>query len=455
MKVIIIGAGDVGYNIGKTLIGEKKDVIFIDPDEEAIRRVRETLDVQAIKGSGSNPEILREAGIEKSDMLIAVTDSDEVNMIACLIAESLAKIHTKIARVRNEAYSTITKIFDRNHLDIDLQINPEKEAVKNILSLMEFPGTREVIDLADGKIRLVGIEIDDTSPFVGKTLEEIRISNPEYKILVIAIDRNHKVIIPKGKDLLLSGDHVFIIAEANKVFQVLRFMRKDVEQVRRVIIFGGGNIALYLAKEIEKRGHISTKLICPDEKRCHFFVESLEKTIVLLGDGTDDLLLREENIKECDFFIAISEDEEANVLASLLAKQLGATRVMTLVNRLAYIPLISTLGVDYVINPQLAAVDRILRYIRKGKVLSVASMREQNAEVIEVVAMETSDLVNRPLKMVGFPKDAIVGAIVRGKETIIPHGGTIVEPGDRVIIFALKSAIKEVEKALMVKLEYF
>ena len=454
MKIIIIGAGDVGYHIAKTLSKENKDVVLIEPKEEAIRWVSETLDVQVIKGSGSNPRIIKEAGIEEADMLIAVTDSDEVNMIACLIAESQAKIPTKIARVRNEAYASDAKIFDQDHLDIDLRINPEKEAVDSILGLLEVPGAQEVVDFADGKIKLIGLELDESSPYAGKTLQEIREINPEEMALVIAIYRNKQILIPKGKDTILPGDHLFIVAEAKRVSKMTQLMGNKIEPVKRVILHGGSNIGLYLAQELEKTP-VSTKIICQDQKRCGLLVEELDRTIVLHGEGTDESLLREENVQDCDFFVSVSEDEEANVLVSLLAKQLGAKRVMSLVNRMSYLPLISTLGVDVVINPQLAAVNRILRYIRKGKVLSVAIMREEEAEAIEVVAMETSDLVNRPLKSIRFPRNAIIGAVVRNGETIIPYGETIIQPGDRVLIFARKSAIKAVEKALTVKLEYF
>lgn len=456
MQIIVIGAGDVGYHIAQTLSRENHDVIVIETREDLARRVSENLDVQVVHGSGSNPDILHQAGIAESDMLVAATDRDEVNMIACLIASSQAKIPTQIARVRDEAYTRTIQSFDQKVLNIDLCIDPEREAAETAFKLIEIPGVREVVEFADGQILLVGVSVDDKSPLLGRPLQEFQAAESLFgRILIVALYRGAQLIIPRGKDEIQPGDELFIIAEKERVLPILQGLGKDVQPTRRVILFGDSKVALYLAHELETRRSIATKLICQDENRCTRLVEELDKVIVLHGEGTDQELLLQENVKDVDYFVTASQDEEANILVSLLAKRLGARRSMALVTGLSYISLISTLGVDVVLNPQMAAVNRILRYIRRGKVLSVATMSEERAEAIEVVALETSDLVNRPLKEIHFPRDAIIGAVVRDGQAIIPQGETVILPGDRVIIFAKRQAIPEVEKALTVKFEYF
>jgi trk system potassium uptake protein TrkA len=453
MRIIIIGAGDVGYHIAQTLSREKHDVVVIEGREDLSRRVSDNLDVQVVTGNGSNPDILREAGIGEADMLVAVTDRDEVNMIACLIASSQAKIPTKIARVRDEAYSHF--IMSRRALNIDLCIHPEREAVQTALRLIEFPDVREVVEFAEGRILLLGVSVDDKSPLVDRPLQEFQNEESRNgKILIIALYRGSQLIIPRGEDVVRSGDELFIVAAKERVSQVLHSLGRNAQSSRRVILFGDSKVAVFLAHELQNRP-VAVKLICQNERRCASLVEQLDKVMVLYGEGTDQDLLLEENVQGLDYFVSASEDEEANILVSLLAKRLGAKKSMALITRLSYLALITSIGVDVVLNPQMAAVNRILRYIRRGKVLNVATMGEEQAEAIEVVALETSDLVNQPLKKIRFPRHAIIGAILRGDDVIIPHGESVIHPGDRVIIFAKRQAIPAVEKALMVKLEYF
>jgi trk system potassium uptake protein TrkA len=455
VRIIVIGAGDVGFHIAQILSQEDHDVVVIELREDLARRVSEALDVKVVLGSGSNPDVLQEAGIEECDMLVAVTDKDEVNMIACFIASSQAKIPTKIARVRDEAYTRAIEGMDKGVLDIDLCIHPEREAAETALKLIEYPGVREVVEFAESQLLLVGVTVRPDSPLAWRPLEQIRLEEAgDGKILIVALHRGSRLIIPRGKDRLEPGDEVFIITERERVFPILHAMGIETQPTRRVIIFGDSKVALYLAHGMEARS-IAAKLICQDEQRCNRLVEEFQKLIVLHGEGMDQDLLLEENVQGVDYFISASEDEEANILVSLLAKRLGARRSMALVTRLSYTSLVCTIGVDVVLNPQMAAVNRILRYIRRGKILSVATMGEEQAEAIEVEALETSDLVNRPLKSIRFPKDAIIGAVVRDGQITIPHGESIIRPGDRVIIFAKRQAIPAVEKALMVKLEYF
>ncbi|MDO9527825.1 MAG: Trk system potassium transporter TrkA [Syntrophales bacterium] len=454
MRIIIIGAGEVGYNIADILSKEGNDVVIIDKDEKQLRMVSENLDVQVIQGSGSSPHVLKEADLDRSDMVVAVTDSDETNMIACLLAATQSKVPLKIARIRNPELNEKSELFGKNHLDIDLCINPEREAVKNAVNLMEFPGASEVIDFAGGRIRLVGFNIDDNCAVIGKKLSEIGELSGGKKVLIVSITRGDKLIVPTGDSVIEKNDYLFAVAESTEVKDVLNFFGKDIDPPKRVIIMGGGITGLMLSELLEKRG-ISTKIIEKRQDRCEILASKLNKTVCLHGDGTSQELLKEENIQDTDYFIAVTNDEEANILGALLAKQLGAKKVVSLISRVDYVHLISTVGIDGVINPRHAAISKILHYIRKGKIISAAPLYDDRAEIFEVVALETSEITNKPLKEIEFPEGTIVGAIMRGDEVIIPGGDSVVLPGDHVVIFALRSAIPQVEKILTVKLDYF
>jgi len=454
MGIIIIGAGEVGYHLAYRLSQEKKDVVVIDRDLEKIRRVQNTLDVQAIHGSGGSISLLRQAGISEASMVIAVTNSDEINMISCLAAGVQDRVPKKIARVRDPEYSTLFPLFDKEHLDIDLIINPDHEVVEMILKLMEVPGVVEVMDFAEDQVRMVGLPLPPGSPLVGKSLADLRELYPKSRILIVAIKKGDRVFIPKGQDILAANDLLFLVIPKKNTQEALEGFGNRHPPIKRVMILGGGLIGLELAKSLEERG-IQVKIIEQNETRCLQIAEKCRKALVLRGDATYQDILIEENVGQMDTFIAVTEDEETNVMISLLAKKMGTRRVMALINKVAYSPLVHSIGIDVVISPRLAAVNKILQFIRRGKILSVSSLPEENAEAFEAIALETSDLVGRPLRQVAFPKDAIVGALVRDSEVIIPSGSTVIQPGDRVMIFALTTAIREVEKALMVKLEYW
>jgi trk system potassium uptake protein TrkA len=454
MNFIIIGAGEVGYHLASRLSQEKMDVVIIEKDEEKVKRVIDTLDVQTIHGSGSSIETLKQAGIEDADMIIAVTNSDEVNMISCLVASAQSKVPIKIARIRNPEYSQNSGILGEKHLNIDLTINPEMEMVKTISRLVEIPDATDIVEFAEGRVRITGIKVDPQSYVIGKKLKDLSKENLQHDIIVAAIFRNDKVIVPRGDDIIQENDLVYAVTDAKKIIPITNYFKEKEHKAQRVMILGGGNIGVELAQIFEKKG-IKTKIIEPNEQRCSDIAEKLDKTIVLRGSGTDQGLLEEENIKDIDILIAVSEDEQTNIMVSLLAKRLGAKKVISLINHLTYTSLVTNIGVDVVISPHLAAVSRILQFIRKGKVLSVASFYKENAEAIEIIAMETSDIVNKPLRNIKFPRGAIIGAVVRGKEIIIPTGDTIILPDDRVIIFTLTSVIPSVEKSLMVKMEYW
>jgi trk system potassium uptake protein TrkA len=454
MNFIIIGAGEVGYHLASRLSQEKMDVVIIEKDEEKVKRVIDTLDVQTIHGSGSSIETLKQAGIEDADMIIAVTNSDEVNMISCLVASAQSKVPIKIARIRNPEYSQNSGILGEKHLNIDLTINPEMEMVKTISRLVEIPDATDIVEFAEGRVRITGIKVDPQSYVIGKKLKDLSKENLQHDIIVAAIFRNDKVIVPRGDDIIQENDLVYAVTDAKKIIPITNYFKEKEQKAQRVMILGGGDIGVELAQLFEKKG-IKTKIIEQNEQRCSDIAEKLDKTIVLRGSGTDQGLLEEENIKDIDILIAVSEDEQTNIMVSLLAKRLGAKKVISLINHLTYTSLVTNIGVDVVVSPHLAAVSRILQFIRKGKVLSVASFYKENAEAIEIIAMETSDIVNKPLRNIKFPRGAIIGAVVRGKEIIIPTGDTIILPDDRVIIFTLTSVIPSVEKSLMVKMEYW
>jgi trk system potassium uptake protein len=454
MKVIVIGAGEVGYHIADSLSREGIDAVVIDRSEERLREVSEMLDVQTVLGSGSSPEVLKRAGMAQAEMVIAVTDSDETNMIACLLASTQCRIPIRIARIRNVELNGNCSLFGTDHLNIDLAINPEREAVNNVMDLLESPGAAEVFRFAGGRIRLLGFQIDPGAVVIGKKLTDLLAMEPDFKVLITAIVRGDRLIVPSGGSIIEDGDYLFAVTDAAHVRNLLRFFGKKTEPPRRVIIIGGGNTGLMLAEAIEKR-NIAVKIIEKKQGRCETLASLLQKTVVLHGDGTSQELLREENIEETDFFIAVTNDEEANILGALVAKQLGARKVISLINRIDYIPLVSRVGIDGVINPRHAAISRILHYIRKGKVISATPLRDEKAEAFEFIALETSDITGRPFKDIHFRHGTIVGAICRGEEIIIPDGNSVIRPGDHVVIFTPHSAIGELEKLLTVKLEYF
>jgi trk system potassium uptake protein TrkA len=452
MKIIIIGAGDVGFNIAQRLSEENHDVVVIEKDPNKIRHIQGVIDVQAILGSGTNPSTLQEAGIKESDILVAATDIDEANLIACFYAQYLTGYITKIARVRNPDYMKYSEIFKQDFLNIDHIINPQSEMVASMLKLTELPVASEVLDFVNGKVKLIGLTIKKDSPLVGKKLSSF--TDYEDIILIGVIVRGEKVIIPKGKDTIQPNDLIYCVTHREKIPNLLKLLGIKEGGLRRVIIVGGGETGSALAKSLDTT-NINTKIIEKDGQRCLELAENLEKVVVLNGDGTDREFLIEENIEDTDIVVVITGDEENNVLISLLAKALGAKKTVTRIGKLSYIPLVSAIGIDTVVSPRLSAIRAILQFIRKGKVISVAPLKGEGAEVIEIEALETSDIVNKPLSEIKFPKEAIVGAIVRGEEIIIPRGRNTIKPQDHLIIFALKGAIPKLEKLFTVKLEYF
>jgi trk system potassium uptake protein TrkA len=452
LKIIIVGAGEVGFHIAQRLSEENQDVILIDKDPAKITRIEENLDVQALLGSGTSPETLKASGIREAKMLVAATDSDEANLIACLLAKNLNPYLVKIARVRSKEYLSEKELFGKELLGIDRIINAGAEMVETIRSLMMVPGASDVIDFVDGKVKLIGITIRPESPIAGRQLQSFK--GVEGKMLVGAIVRGEKVLIPRGEDSIQGKDLVYLVLRADELPQQIHFLGIEDKEVRRVFIVGAGETGSALAAALDETG-MHVKLIERDARRCEVLAERLKKVVVIHGNGADKALLEEENIHNADFLVALTGEEESNILISLLAKGMGVKKTITRVSKFSYIPLVSAIGIDTVVSPRLSAVRATLQYIRRGKIMSVAPLKGEHAEAIEAEALETSDIVNVPLSEVKFPKGALVGAVVRGDEIIIPRGDTIVRPKDRLLVLALQKVVPKLEKLLTVKVDYF
>jgi trk system potassium uptake protein TrkA len=454
LKVVVVGAGEVGFHIASHLTVENKEVVVIDRSAEAIQRVSDRLDVQTVQGSGSSPVVLDKAGIRDAEVILAVTDSDETNLVACLVANMLSPSTKKMARVRDGDFDQYHDHFRENAPYIETIINPEVEVVKTIESMLSIPGAADVGELADGRIKFIGIYVDENSRLAGAKLAEIPDRVTQVRPLIAAVVREEELIIPTGSDYLMPGDLVYFISEKDKLKETLEAFDKYDRPLKRTLIVGGGNIGFRLARQLEQNNNYC-KIIENNPARCAEIAEALTKTVVLCGDGSDQTLLTEENIKDIDVVITLTDDEETNILASLLAKRMGARKSIAKISKFGYFPLMKTIGIEKVVSTRLSAINTILRHIRKGKVFSDISIKGEKAEFMETLALEASDIVDKPLKQISFPKGAILAGIIRKDDIIIPTGDSVIRSGDHIIIFARKQAIPKVEKILSVKLNYF
>jgi trk system potassium uptake protein TrkA len=454
LKVIIIGAGEVGFHIASHLARENKDVVVVDTNPETLRRVSDNLDVQVLQGSGSSPVVLEEAGIQSAEIMLAVTNSDEANLVACLAADVISPVTKKLARIRNADYDGYHETFREKAPHIDTVINPDTEVVKTILGMMKVPGAVDVGEFADGRIKFVGIYLDDLSPLNGVELMDLPGRLGGVRLLIAAIMRDEELIIPRGKDQLRAGDLVYFITESEQLEPTLQALGKQEAPIKRVLIIGGGRIGYRLASLLEDEP-ISCKIIEKDLAKCDKLAERLNKAVVLHGDGSDQGLLAEENVGDMDAVVTLTNDEETNILSSLLARRMGIRKCITRISKFSYFPLMATIGIEQVVSPRLSAINGILQHVRRGKVPSAMSIKGEQAEILEAVAMETSAIVAKPLRNVGVPKGALVAAIMRQDNIIIPSGETVIAPDDRIIIVARREVIAQVEKILAVKLEFF
>lgn len=447
MKILIVGAGEVGFNIAARLVEEGHDVVIVERDETMLARATEHLDVQGLRGHGARPKVLEEAGIATADMLVAVTDLDEVNMVACLSAAILGnKKIIKIARVRDPGY-TDARIFNDPRVGIDLAINPERETADKILTLLDYPDATEVVDFAGGRVQLVGLRVRPHSRLAGLRFLEM----PERftrRVLIAAVHRGNEVIIPRGDDQILPDDELYLVVPRGQAIDLLGTLGAPVEPTTRVMIAGGSRLARFVAADLVARG-LSPKIIEPDARRARWMSEKLEGALVLHGNPTDAVVLREENVGEMQVFIAASQVEETNVMAALLAQRLGARRVIATVNRMDYQPLARAIGVDVCISPRMAAVSSILHFIRRGRVVASRTLgEEQSAEAFEFEADPASEVVDVPMRDLRLPRGSLIACILREDEVIVPAGDSVIHAGDHVVVVATKQAIGKVEAFL-------
>ncbi len=451
---MIIGAGGVGYNIASRLALESKNVVVVDTDALATRKIAEDLDVKVVTGSGSNPETLRQAGIIGADILLAVTDSDEINIVSCLIANQISPMTRKLVRLRNEEFVPFHTSLKNEAPHIDNIINPEAEVVKTIRKLMTIPGAIDKGEFVDGKVRYVGMRLSPDSPIAGMELAQFYHVFGQDRPLIAAIVRGSNVIVPRGKDKPLAGDLIYFVCDTTNLEKTLNLLGVTINPVKKVLIVGGGRIGAKLACSLEK-DNIQVKIIESNLERCDTLSMQMEKAVVLHGDGGDQKLFIEENISHMDAVVSVTNDDETNILVSLLAKNMGVNNTITRISKAGYYPLLSTIGIEKVVSPRVSAVSSILQDIRQGNVISDISIFGEQGEFIEAVALASSTITKGPLKDISFPKGTLLVCITRQEEIIIPSGQSTVQPGDRIILFAVQAAVKKLEKMLTVKLGFF
>ena len=458
MKIIILGAGQVGGSLADHLANEANDITVVDTDTGRLRELQDRLDIRTIEGKASYPSVLEQAGARDGDMLIAVTNSDEVNMIACQVAQTLFKVPTKIARVREHDYLQKNKaIFANEAIPIDVLISPEELVTMHIKRMIQHPGALQVLDFAQGRAQLVAVRAYYGGPLVGREISYLRSHMPNVDTRVAAIFRQDRPIIPKGDTVIEADDEVFFIAAQRNIRAVMSELRRLDNPYKRIIIAGGGNIGARLAESIEE--HFQVKIIERDINRCNQLARNLDNTIVLHGSASDRELLLEENIEDTDVFCALTNDDEANIMASMLAKRLGVRTVMTLINNPAYVDLVQGGAIDIAISPQQTTIGALLTHVRRGDVVAVHSLRRGAAEALEAVAHgdpRSSKVVGRTIDEISLPPGTTIGAIVRKEEVLIAHDDLVVENGDHVILFLVDNRrIGDVERLFQVGLTFF
>lgn len=442
MKSIIIGAGKMGFSIAQLLSSENHDVVIIDNDEERVNLVDEVLDVQVIEGTGSSWRVLESAGVQYADMLVAVTENDELNMISCFVAKQYG-VKTTIARVRDTGYVEQPHFSLSNLLGIDLIINPEMVTAYEMLNIIKNPGTINVEYYSDHKIQLAEFIIYNDSPVVNYQLKQLDTS----KFVIISLVHNNHMVVPTGEDILQSGDHIYVITKTEDMPAVLKSLGIVPKKIDHVTILGAGRTGYYLAKLLEKeKKNISIKIIEKNNRRAKDVAALLSRSIIINGDGSDLDLLTAENIGESDLYIAVTDDDKLNLLSSLIAKNLGVSKTIAKVKRADIMPLMEQIGIDVVLNPRLLAAGAILKYIRQGDIISVTVLGNEKAEMIEIKAQAGSFVANKQLQNIRFPSGSVVGAIVRNGEVTIPSGNSVILADDQVMVFTLPKSIHKIEK---------
>lgn len=456
MKVIICGAGQVGLSIARQLASEENDVVIIDQSEALVRRVSDMLDVAGVVGFASRPDVLLEAGARDADVIIAVTYSDEVNMIACQVAHSVFNVPRKMARVRAQSYleAQWQDMFRRDHMPIDVIISPEIEVAASVLRRLGAPGAFESTPFMDNQVQLLGTRLTADCALLHTPLKQITQLFPSVRSKVVGFERNGRLSTPGPEDQLLEGDNVFVIAANEYVERTLELLGHEEKRARRVLIAGGGNVGFAVAEALERDGVVKAKLIEKDRKRAEFVAERLKRTIVLHGDVLDASILSEANVAETDVIVALTDDDKANLLVGVLAKQEGCGSSMALLNNQNLLRLVAPMEIDAFVNPRATTVSSILRHVRRTRVRALHSVRDGAGEVIEAQVLQTSALSGKSIDAVDFPAGAIVGAIRSGGEMVAPVPNYVFKDGDIVIIFAVRDAVSKVHDLLRVSHDY-
>lgn len=458
MKVIICGAGQVGYGIAERLSAEQNDVTVIDVSTTLIDAIRDSLDVKGIVGHGAHPDLLAQAGAEDADMIIAVTLYDEVNMVACQVAHSIFKVPTKVARIRAQSYRTShwKQLFAREHMPIDVIISPEFEVGEMVLRRLALPGATETIRFADENVFVLGIHCEENCPIINTPLRQLSGLFPDLSSVVAGVKRGEDLFVPRSSDQLRSGDLAYVVTPREQVRRTLSLFGHEEQEAARVVIAGAGNIGLYVARLLEaRRSATRVNLIEFDRKRAVRVADELKRSVILHGSALDSEILIEAGVGNSDTLVALTNDDQVNVLSSVMAKRLGCKRNLALLNNSTYQTLASALGVDAYVNPRSVTISRILQHVRRGRILGVHSLQNGLAEVIEAEALETSPIVGKPLKELDLPNGIRIGAIYRDGKMTLPTGQGKIVAGDRVILFALAGRVKQVEQMFRVSLDFF
>lgn len=443
MRIIIAGMGDVGYQLAKKLSSENNDIIALDVDKERLSYSDQMADILTIQGSSTSIRTLQKAGIEEADLLVSVTSSEEVNITTSILGKRLGAKKT-IARITNAEYLETDSQEYFSKIGIDFMIYPEELAAKEIVNLINRTAATDIVEFQKGKISVIGLRLDKNAPIIYKSLSEISKQNPSMDFRVVAIYRNFRTIIPKGNDKFLPNDQIFVISKSGALNQVLKLAGKEDIKFENIMILGGGKIGRRVAADISNK--MKVKLIDSNPEKAQELADSLPNTLVISGDGRNIDLLVQEGIDDVDVFIALTEDAENNIISCLLAKHLKVKKTIALVDKVDYVPLTHTIGLDSLINKKLIAANNISRYIKRGELISYASLEGIDAEVMEFKAISGSDVTKDKIKDLDFPKGAIVGGLVRGEESIIATGETQIKPGDSVVVVCLPDSVSAVEK---------
>lgn len=456
--MIICGAGQVGFGIAERLAAENNDVTVIDSAANLIQTISDTLDVRGFVGHGSHPDVLARAGAKEADMIIAVTLHDEVNMVACQVAHSLFNIPTKVARIRAQSYlqGHWRDLFSREHMPIDVIISPEIEVGEMILRRLALPGAFDVVSFADGNISVVGVRCEENCAVVDTPLTQLTELFPDLAATVVGIVRDNKLFVPRSDDQMLVGDDVILIAAKDRIDRTLAIFGHEEKQANRVVIVGGGNIGLFVATELEKRHERSkAKIVEHSRERAISIADKLSRTIVLHGNALDEDILREAEIERAETMVALTNDDQVNILSAVMAKRLGCQRVLTLINNRGYSSILHSLGIDAFVNPRAVTVSKVLQHVRRGRIRGVHSIRDGEGEVLEAEALETSPLIGQPLRDLDLPDGVRIGGIFRNNKVVVPRGETLIQAHDRIVIFALADKVTEVEHLFRVSPAFF